>query len=470
MSTVIRRVLAASIPAALLASGTMATIAAPGIRALPRGVVPLGGRPFGVRPFASSTTLYAGGATLPIIGYVGKAVGSGGSSLPVAGSGSIFAYFGTLSSGAPIDYCATGSGKGKGVIDGPSGTVSNPCANAASGATGTVGFNPGTTAITPFPAFAGTDSPLAQSDYSTFVTDAGGRVEPTQIPTIVGSVGIYYHNSSISSSTQAKVTSAQLCGIVSGTITNWNQLGYPAKTLKLVYRADGSGTSFSFSNHLSAYANAACTGLNASQQFAPTATVTSGTVVKAAPPNSIGASGNGGVASTVAANDGAIGYVETANAIAAGVTNSKQLALVDGKDALKNLPQAANSIPTSGLLTDRAIVAGNGKASTTALTGVSKAGCVRVFNPQAYSLPSAGYPIVAVTNLVFNEANNNANSAGSVTELRSLVGVIESSSSYGPGKITKVDPVSSTTGTTGYSELPTAFASTLTTTATNCIN
>ncbi len=465
MSTVLRRAVAASVPAMLLASSTVASSAAPAFR------TPLGAQAVHPLPFASSTRLYAGGATLPVIAYVGAPLSSGKASLPVAGSGSIFAYFETQSYGAPISYCATGSGKGKAVIDGPARTVSNPCANAAPGAMGPVGFNPGSSAITTYPALAGTDSPLSQKEYSTFLANAGYRVEPTELPSIIGSVGIYYNNSNISSSTQARLTTAQLCGIVAGTITNWNQLGYPSKTIRLVYRADGSGTTFSFSNHLSASTSSGtCRTLNASQQFAPSATVTTGTVVKTPPPNSIGATGNGGVAAAVSATDGAIGYVETANAIASGIGNTKRLARVDGKDPIADLPRAANALPASSLLTDRAVVSGSGPASTTPLTGVRKAGCVRIADPTKYATPSVGYPIIAVTNFLFNEAGNNTNSPGSVTALRGLVSVVASTTSFGSGKITKVDPLSATIGRTGYSELPTGFSAPLKAVAANCIN
>jgi len=470
MSTVLRRAVAASIPVVLLAGSTVASSAGPIMRVPAGSSASINVRGAAI-PFASSTVLYAGGATLPVIAYVGKPLSSGTSSLPVAGSGSIFAYFETQSYGAPVSYCATGSGKGKGVIDGPAGTVSNPCANAAAGSTGPVGFNPGSSALTAYPALAGTDSPLSQKDYDTFRANAGYRVEPTQVPSIIGSVGIYYNNSNIPASIQARLTTAQLCGIVAGAITNWNQLGFPSKTIKLVYRADGSGTTFSFSNHLSASsASGTCRTLNASQQFAPTATVTTGTVVKSPPPNSIGATGNGGVAATVSANDGAIGYVETANALASGITNTKRLARVDGKDPIADLPRAANAIPATALLTDRAIVSGNGPATTAPLAGVPKAGCVRVVDPSKYATPSVGYPIIAVTNFLFNEAGNNTNRPGSVSELRGLVSVVASTSSFGSGRITKVDPLNATTGRTGYSELPTSFSAPLKATAAGCIN
>ncbi len=472
MSTVIRRAIAASIPAVLVAGSSLAASAAPSQiqvgHAGPRPFV--GARPFGVRPAASST-LYAGGATLPGIAYTGNiALGSGGASMGMPGS--VFGYLATLPNGAPVSYCETGSGAGKKVLAGPAGTVSNPCANAASGATGPIGFNPGTTALpVAYPNFAGSDSPISQGDYSMFLMNAGNRVEPTEIPSIVGSVGIYINDPDLSG-VQPRVTTDQLCAVITSANPNFSQLGLPSRPLKLVYRSDGSGTTFAFSNHLSAAPSAHCRPSNritASQQFV-TVPASAGTVVQTAPNGSIGVKGNKAVAQTVAANPGSLGYVEAANAVAQGLVGPKELAIVDGKDAIKNLPQAANAIPAN-IAVDSTVATGvSGPAQVVKLTGVPKAGCIQLLNPLAYATPTAGYPIVAVTNLDFNEAGNNANLPGSVTSLRTLVNVLASPSSFGAGKITTVDPASATTGTKGYSELSPAFTSVLNNTAATCIN
>jgi phosphate transport system substrate-binding protein len=410
------------------------------------------------RPFAAAT-LYAGGATLPIVGYVGEGLSSGTASLPIKGSGSVFAYFETLSGGAPIEYCATGSGKGKAVFEGAAGTVSNPCADAGTGKTGPIGFNPATSGTLPvaYPNLTGSDSPLstgtksAPGDYQDFLTNAGIRTEPTELPALVGSVGLFYHDAGVTK--QIALTTSDICKIVTGAITNFSSLGLPSKTIHLVYRSDGSGTTFSFSNHLSASTQSGCAGLSASQNFIPG-------VIKNPPPNSIGESGNGGVAAEVVALDGAIGYVETANALADRSGTALDLATVDGKDPVKNLPEAAAAIPSTALQSDYAITSTSGKAASGPISDVpGTKGCVQLVNPQSYSSSKTGYPILAVTYLLFGQHGN-----GSATgALQNLVTTVNTASNFAAGKITKVNAASTKTGTgtTGYSELPTSFASNL---------
>ncbi len=449
MSTILRRVIAASIPAAMLAGSALSSDAAPRFFTL-------------ARPFATAPTLYAGGATLPIIAYLGKALSSGTASLPVAGSGSVFAYFAAIAGGAPIEYCATGSGKGKGVFDGPAGTVSSPCANAASGATGTVGFDPGTRALpVVYPNITGSDSPLSttsgstEGDYQKFIANAGVRKEPTELPALVGSVGIFYNNNQVTS--QLSLTTSQLCSVVTNKITNWSQLGKPAKAIHFVYRADGSGTTFSFSNHLSAE----CSGISANQLFTPG-------VVTTPPAGSLGETGNSAVASTVAATDGAIGYVETANASTYVSGSGKALAKVDGKDPIRNLPESAYAITSSSLQADYAITSTTGPAQSGPIPGVpGTKGCVELVKPSGYAKLTAGYPIVAVTYLLFGQGGNGSSTAA----LQNLVATVTNETNYASGKITKVNRSTSTagTGTTGYASLSPSIASAIAGKASGCI-
>ncbi|HUJ52215.1 MAG TPA: phosphate ABC transporter substrate-binding protein PstS, partial [Steroidobacteraceae bacterium] len=92
-------------------------------------------------------------------------------------------------------------------------------------------------------------------------------------------------------------------------ITKWNdpritklnpKLSLPATAIAPIYRSDGSGTNFLFSNYLS----------NSSAKFKDT--IGANTSVQW--PSGIGAKGNEGVANMTAQTDGAIGYVEYAYA------------------------------------------------------------------------------------------------------------------------------------------------------------
>jgi phosphate transport system substrate-binding protein len=125
------------------------------------------------------------------------------------------------------------------------------------------------------------------------------------IPTAGGAVALPYNLPGVK---KLKLSKEALAGIFSGKITKWNDpelaknnSGLPDKSIKLVVRADSSGTSFVFTNHLSAIDPNFKSKIGATKS-----------------PNWVGnpqkAKGNEGVASAVSSTDGAIGYVETAYA------------------------------------------------------------------------------------------------------------------------------------------------------------
>jgi ABC-type phosphate transport system substrate-binding protein len=81
-----------------------------------------------------------------------------------------------------------------------------------------------------------------------------------QIPMFGVPITIPYVNAGLT--TALKLTDAQLCGVLSGQITNWSQLSPKATkgTIEVVYRSDSSGTTFLLTQHL----NAVCTASNSS--------------------------------------------------------------------------------------------------------------------------------------------------------------------------------------------------------------
>jgi phosphate transport system substrate-binding protein len=108
---------------------------------------------------------------------------------------------------------------------------------------------------------------------------------------------------------ELKLTGDVVAGIYMGKITKWNApeisalnagVKLPATDITVVHRADGSGTSFLFTDYLSK--------VNASFKT----TVGAGTAVKW--PVGVGGKGNEGVAANVQRIKGSIGYVEYAYA------------------------------------------------------------------------------------------------------------------------------------------------------------
>ncbi len=474
--TAFRRLLQTSIPAALIATATIADAAsitplshAPFIAGPAIGARPVLTRPNGfLRRFANSTprtTFVAGGATLPALAYVGGNALTQNPALPA--SGSIFAEFATLT-GVTTQYCQTGSGFGKRVFDGDgtTGGVNGACAALGTSPGATNGFGaPASLGLTD-PDVTGSDAPLSQGEYTNFVNfRSAARGEAVEEPSIIGSVALLYNNPDLAG-TQISLTSAQICSIYEGKITNWSQLGRKARALLVAYRSDGSGTTFAFSNHL--LATCPGSGLNTSQNFTgatpPNVPVFPGTL----PANFGGFSGNVGVTQGIVANAGTIGYVEAANAKSA-VGGALQYAKVNNTDPIKDLPQTAqNYVYNASTITlDAAVVTTGGPATTSPLTGVSRSGCVYLAVPQAYANITKGYPIIAVTNFLFSSAGNGATNA---TNLQKLVMEVNTPTLFGSA-ITTVDKPSRAKGTglTGYAALGKSFNAPLIAGAKNCI-
>jgi len=383
---------------------------------------------------AVATTTVGGGATLPAGGYVGWSFLTGpvGSDrLTTAANVDPNSLFGAWAASASntVQYCQTGSGVGKRVLIGdPTVSATGVCGNF-SGTVATTGFSELSTALVK-PHFAASDAPLAAAEYSTFVTNNGtAKGEPVQFPAVIGSVAIIYKNSDTHVGSKIALTNAQVCGVFAGTITDWHTLNsaFVSKPIKVVYRSDGSGTSFSLSNHL-----AASCGLKApAAHFVTDQTFL--TAVAALPiatsANKIGASGNPNVLISVnaPANDGAIGYAETANTLLhPGPGSAANYATVDGKDPVTDL---ANILPVTTVF-DKVLgtpSSVDGTATLVTQAPNTTANCLGIVNPVDYAtglIPTGGsakgYPILAVSYLMGNQKGN------TTTDLAAVRGLLSS--------------------------------------------
>jgi phosphate transport system substrate-binding protein len=129
-----------------------------------------------------------------------------------------------------------------------------------------------------------------------------------QFPMIIGGVVPVVNIKGVQGG-QMVLDGATVASIYLGEITKWNDprikklnpsLALPATAIAPIYRSDGSGTNFLFSNYLSSSSPKFkdSIGANTSVQW----------------PVGIGAKGNDGAANMTAQTDGAIGYVEYAYA------------------------------------------------------------------------------------------------------------------------------------------------------------
>ncbi|HEY9909759.1 MAG TPA: phosphate ABC transporter substrate-binding protein PstS [Thermosynechococcaceae cyanobacterium] len=165
--------------------------------------------------------------------------------------------------------------------------------------------------------FGGSDAAMTDAEIAKVPSSRGGII---LVPTAGGAVSVVYNLPGVSN---LKLSKAVLPEIFAGRITRWNDgriakdnpgVNLPNSEIKTVVRADGSGTTFIFTNHLSAI----------NPYFKGRVGV--GTAPKWTT-NSIKGRGNPGVAQQVSRTEGSIGYVEYAYAD----QNKLQMASVQNK-------------------------------------------------------------------------------------------------------------------------------------------
>jgi ABC-type phosphate transport system substrate-binding protein len=430
--------------------------------------------------------------TLPPPSTSGDGVATIDTTVGAAGKNARFTYTsGPVSSSYAfplVSYCQTGSGAGRKMLIGddtftpPGGTATPSDASfqcgdfgtsLGSGGVASASLNEGFGAPSgmTYPSFAASDVPLSASDLNTYEQNiplVNKTTELVQYPSVAASIAIGFQNSHAPSKFQ--LSEQQICGIFAGTITNWNQLSsaLPPEAITVVYRSDGSGTSFNFSNHL---ANV-CPGALGPNGAAPTSAGpsfsinqtfygqgTPGTANAAAPAGSKGASGNGGVVAALQSTPGAIGYVETVDAttresLAGGAIEVANVSLALGSNpnsssgcdvtlkpgttgacaAYLSLSPLTNfktsfTLPASSLLYDTVLLTdskgnlaspatapiGNTGTGSNATVAPTQAGCITAVNPTSYATPTLTlasdyptYPIVAVTYLMTYNTGNGA--------------------------------------------------------------
>lgn len=398
-------------------------------------------RPLAVVAFAAMTAagsagaadLFGGGATFPVQSYVGdnflttvpvRARLSRNTTNPVTTSpiatlsppDTLFARF-SSGTGNKISYCQTGSGTGKTVLIGV-GSVINANGECGTYQTGTspAGFS-GTAAA---PNYIGTDSPISQADVTSFNGGPRAARELWQVPTLAGAIALPNH----SALGFTNLTTEQVCRIFSARITNWSGIPGSGSTapINIVYRAEGSGTSFAFTSYLAAACNGKFTipagYFKPNQSFAAAVPAVPGQPGSAAPlyAASTPINGNPGVVTSVIGTASAIGYADYPEVDAQGA----EFPTVNSASPAA-LP-ASISIPAP--LSGQVLNASN---TPVAVTGMTNPACLRLINPT--TIPAGvTYPILAYT---YMGGYRNTNGT-STTPLRQLLGYFLASQTNRP--------------------------------------
>jgi len=181
--------------------------------------------------------------------------------------------------------------------------------------------------------FGATDGPMSDDQIK------ASKVPLQHIPTVMGSVVPAYNIPGVKE--ELKFTPDVLANIFLGKITTWNDpaiqklnpdVKLPNQNINVVHRSDGSGTTYVFTDYLSKVSPEWKNGPG------------KGTSVKW--PVGIGGKGNEGVAGTIRAVDGTIGYVELIYALQNKITfgSVKNAAGSFVKADLQNTSAAANGV------------------------------------------------------------------------------------------------------------------------------
>jgi ABC-type phosphate transport system substrate-binding protein len=350
--------------------------------------------------YAQQSTITGGGSTLARYDYVDE-----------------FTIFNGNTNGATFGtYYASGSGAGQTAfltddlscdankVDGNNGGACD-----GGGAQG----QPGNTVD-----YGASDATLSASQISGWATFTYGQPAAgnlIQLPSMGVGIAIPVVNTLVTTNGGITLTDSDLCGIFSGKITNWNQTSaygtgksagktLAAGAITVVYRSDGSGTSFLLLNHFSS----ACTTTNSNFKFPISPSTSFASVFSTVPSNFVGESGSQGVAGELSGLNGAvtsaIGYISpdftdlyysTTNAVLSNGAKSKlYVAAVKATGSSKAFtPTLANV--TTGLNLVTKVNTTLGGPTTPPATAAAGA------NPQNWvPLPitvSTGYPIVGYT-------------------------------------------------------------------------
>ncbi len=166
--------------------------------------------------------------------------------------------------------------------------------------------------------FGASDGPMSDEQLKEAKQKRGTEV--IHIPTVLGAVVVSYNLPGIKK--PIKLDGSTLADIFLGKIYMWNDkriaslnpdLTLPKKSIIVVHRSDGSGTTFIFTHYLSKVSNewASRVGYNTSVNW----------------PIGLGGKGNEGVTGIIKQTEGAIGYIELAYA----VKNNLPYALIKNK-------------------------------------------------------------------------------------------------------------------------------------------
>jgi ABC-type phosphate transport system substrate-binding protein len=261
--------------------------------------------------------------------------------------------------------------------------------------------------------YGASDATFTTTQISQWANESVGQAAAgnlIQLPSMGVGVGIPVVNKKVTTNGGVTLTDADLCGIFSGKITNWSGTSAAKKltagAITVVYRSDGSGTSFLLLNHFAAV----CTSSNSNFVLPITPQTTFANVFtlnnQSVPANFVGESGSQAVASYMAGVSGttvtsAIGYLSPdfttidpkSNAVLTNGAMSPLVVAAVASGSTKGYTPTVTNI-TNAL--NHASQGTNLKPPTTAAEGANPTNWVPLIQTV-----TTGYPIVGYTTFDF---------------------------------------------------------------------
>jgi ABC-type phosphate transport system substrate-binding protein len=341
-------------------------------------------------------------------------INGGGSTLAQITYGAIFnAYQTNLDPTVNFNYAGVGSG------DGQRGLLCNDAAQGAGWSGPPIYFGASDAALNSTQV-TNWNASTAKADGATACQTDGGTTGAAQggpliqVPTFGTPITLPFNLPGQTKNGQIQLTDDQICRIFSGLVTTWNTLPGPAVNttgtaptgpITVIYRSDGSGTTFLFTQHLAA----ACTpGTNTPTGFTFAATQTFANLFPGGTPpgNFAGAKGSAGVQAAI----GLDGTNHRPRNVTSGTSGAIGYLSPDYTTIAPTNEFATTTFPpVAAVLNSIDVGAGyqfpNISATTLALSqGVPPTTNAQLKDPTQYVPPVAnpahGYPIVGYTAMI----------------------------------------------------------------------
>ncbi|WP_373526037.1 substrate-binding domain-containing protein [Nostoc sp.] len=325
--------------------------------------------------------------------------------------------------------------------------------------------------ILPPVSFAVSDDPLTGTQVEQLVSGTPNSGRVVQVPVIGVGIALAFNRTGLNiPAAGLRLSRPTYCAILNGSITNWNDARIrndnggviiaTNRSLTVVRRSDNSGSTFVLSTHLNTACKTAATpGLPAASVWnrgAGTISV-AGTVPPTPPANTVvwpsgflSASGGSGVAGAIAANPGAIGYVDSATRLArnlpAALLRNRSGAYVGPTTAGIQSALSGGSIVRYGTAPVNRLIRIDGLADPTV---------------------SAAYPISTATYMLFYDTYAGSNTSGVAPRLRNFINWALTAATNGSPASINADTIAVLRG---YAPLPNTIKAVSRTVVGNCVD